>query len=117
MKERARDKPDQLYDATCAYAVCSVAAKTPVANAPGSEELANEALALLKQAVAKRFKNAAHMWQDDDLKAAICLNAMVKKSADRYGSMAESAQALGDYLKTDKQSHNGWRHPPLFLLG
>jgi hypothetical protein len=72
MKERADDKAEQLYDAACAYALCAGAAKqakSPVAGAPGSEKLTEEALALLKQAVAKGFKNAAHMKQDKDLDA------------------------------------------------
>jgi hypothetical protein len=72
MKERASDKAEQLYNAACAYALCAEAArqaKSPVAGAPGSENLAEEALALLKQAVAKGFKNAAHMKQDRDLDA------------------------------------------------
>jgi Tetratricopeptide repeat len=72
MKERASDKAEQLYDAACAYALCGGAAKqakSPVAGAPGCENLAEEALALLKQAVAKGFKNAAHMKRDKDLDA------------------------------------------------
>jgi serine/threonine protein kinase len=69
MKERAGDKPDQLYDAACAYALCAGAAKIPVANAPGSGKLAEEALALLKQAIAKGYKNAAQMKQAKDLDA------------------------------------------------
>jgi hypothetical protein len=72
MKERAGDKAEQLYDAACGYALCAGAAKqakSPAAGAPGSEKLTEEALALLKQAVAKGFKNAAHMKQDKDLDA------------------------------------------------
>jgi hypothetical protein len=72
MKERAEDKAEQLYDAACAYALCAAEAKhakSPVAGAPGSEKLAEEALALLKQAVAKGFKNPTHMKQDRDLNA------------------------------------------------
>jgi serine/threonine protein kinase len=72
MKERAGDKAEQLYDAACAYALCAGAAKQakgPVAGASDSEKLAEEALALLKQAVAKGFENAAHMKQDKDLDA------------------------------------------------
>ena len=72
MKERAGDKAKQLYDAACAYALCAGAAKqakSSVAGAPGFEKLTEEALALLKQAVAKGFKNAAHMKQDKDLDA------------------------------------------------
>jgi hypothetical protein len=70
MKERAGDKANQLYDAACAYALCAGAAKqakSPVTGAPGPEKLAEEAMALLKQAVAKGYKNAAHMKQDKDL--------------------------------------------------
>jgi tetratricopeptide (TPR) repeat protein len=77
LKERAGDKAEQLYDAACAHALCAAAAmqaKDPVAGAvpkaPGSEQLAEEALTLLQQAVAKGFKNAAaHMKQDKDLDA------------------------------------------------
>jgi hypothetical protein len=70
MQERACDKAEQLYGAACAYALCAGAAKqakSPVAGAPVPEKLAEEALALLKQAVAKGFKNSAHMKQDKDL--------------------------------------------------
>jgi tetratricopeptide (TPR) repeat protein len=72
MQERAGDKAEQLYDAACAYALCAGAAKqakSPVDGAPLPEKLAEEALALLKQAVAKGFKNSAHMKQDKDLDA------------------------------------------------
>jgi hypothetical protein len=73
MKEQAGDKADQLYDAACVYALCAGAAKqakSPLAGgADGYEKLAEEALALLKQAVARGFKNAAHMKQDKDLDA------------------------------------------------
>jgi hypothetical protein len=82
MKERAGDKAERLYDAACAYALCAAAAKQAVADAPkkpvadargpahpGSEKFAEEALALLKQAVGQGFKNAAHMKQDKDLDA------------------------------------------------
>jgi serine/threonine protein kinase/tetratricopeptide (TPR) repeat protein len=77
MKERAGDNAERLYDAACAYALCAAAAKqakSAVSGAgasahPGSEKLAEEALALLKQAVAQGFKNAAHMKQDKDLDA------------------------------------------------
>jgi serine/threonine protein kinase len=77
MKELAGDKPIQLYDAACAYALCAAVAKKlvadsqkkPLANARGSDELAEEAMALLKQAVAKGYKDAAHLKQDKDLNA------------------------------------------------
>jgi serine/threonine protein kinase/tetratricopeptide (TPR) repeat protein len=72
MKERASDQVAQLYDAACAYALCAAAAKqakTPVAAAYGFEKLAQEAMALLEQAVARGYKNAAHMKQDRDLDA------------------------------------------------
>jgi hypothetical protein len=70
MKERAGDKAEQLYEAACAYALCAGAAKqakSPVAGAPSPEKLTEEALALLKQAVARGFKDAAHMKQDKGL--------------------------------------------------
>lgn len=69
IKELAGNKPEQLYDAACAYALCAGAARNPVANAPGLEKLAEEAMALMKQAVAKGYKDAAHMKQDKDLDA------------------------------------------------
>jgi hypothetical protein len=51
----------------------------PVANAPGSpKKCADEAMALLKQAVAKGYKNAAHMKQDKDL-APLCQRDDFKK--------------------------------------
>jgi hypothetical protein len=67
MKELAGDKAEPLYNAACAYALCAATAKKPVA--PGSDKLAEEAMSLLKQAVAKGYKNAAHMKQDKDLDA------------------------------------------------
>jgi hypothetical protein len=45
-------------------------AKSPLAGAPGSEKIADEAMALLKQAVTKGYKNAAANMQGDmDLEA------------------------------------------------
>jgi tetratricopeptide (TPR) repeat protein len=73
IKERAGDNQDQLYNAACLYALCARAAKqanSPLAGAPGSEKLANEAMALLKQAIAKGHKNAvADVKGDMDLDA------------------------------------------------
>jgi hypothetical protein len=72
MKKLAGDKVEQLYNAACAYALCAAAAtdaKSPVTGGLGSEKLAEQALVLLKQAVAKGFRNAAHMKQDKDLDA------------------------------------------------
>jgi serine/threonine protein kinase/tetratricopeptide (TPR) repeat protein len=85
MKERGGDKAEQLYDAACAYALCAAAAmpaKGPVAGAPGSEELADEAMSLLNQAVARGFKNAAHMKQDRDLDAIRDRDDFMKLLAD-----------------------------------
>jgi tetratricopeptide (TPR) repeat protein len=70
IKELAGDKAEQLYNAACAYALCAGAAKqakSPVTGAAGSGKLAEEAMALLKQAVAKGFEKVAHMKQDKDL--------------------------------------------------
>jgi hypothetical protein len=69
-KERAGDKADAPYDAACLYALCADAAKntkTPLCVGRGSEMLADEAMKLLQQAVAKGYKNASHMKQDKDL--------------------------------------------------
>ena len=73
-KERAADKTEQLYDAACAYALCAGAAKkpSPASSLPQGargDKLGDEAMALLKQAVAKGYQNAAHMKQDKDLGA------------------------------------------------
>jgi serine/threonine protein kinase len=72
MKELAGDKPDQLYKAACAYALCAAAAKDakkPIANTPDPEELVKEGMALLKQAIAKGHKDAEHMRKNKDLDA------------------------------------------------
>jgi serine/threonine protein kinase/tetratricopeptide (TPR) repeat protein len=71
MKERAGDKAEHLYDAACAYALCAAAkqAKRPDAAVPGSEKLAEEAMAMLNQAVARGYQNAAHLKEDRDLDA------------------------------------------------
>jgi pentatricopeptide repeat protein len=69
-KQLAGDEAGNIYDAACAYALCAAAAKQakwPVAEIPGAQQLADTAMALLKQAVAKGFKDAAHMKQDNDL--------------------------------------------------
>jgi hypothetical protein len=69
MKERASDKPDQLYAACRAFALCAAAASKQEANAPLANRSAEEAMALLKQAVAKGFRSAPHMKEDNDLDA------------------------------------------------
>src|SRR5262249_9604994 len=59
MKELAGARPDQLYNAACAYALCAAVArdaKKPVAKTPDPEELVKEAMSLLKQAIAKGYK-------------------------------------------------------------
>jgi len=74
MKERAGDQAASLYDAACLYALCAGAAKSPSPPAPlpegaRREKLADEAMRLLQQAVAKGYKNIDHLKKDDDLKA------------------------------------------------
>jgi hypothetical protein len=77
LKELAGDNPDQLYNAACDYALCagelgrvSAGSKPRGADAALAEKCAEEALALLKQAVAKGgFKYAAYMKSDKDLDA------------------------------------------------
>jgi serine/threonine protein kinase len=85
MKERAGDTADHLYDAACAYALCAAAAKqakSPNTGAPESENLAAEAMALLMQAVARGYRNAAHMKKDTDLDALRSRADFRKLSAD-----------------------------------
>jgi hypothetical protein len=92
IKERAGVKPDQLYDAACAYALCAGAAKQAkgaVAGAPGFEKLSQEAMVLLKQAVAKGYKDAGHMKQDKDLDA-------LRERADFQKLLAELATPKKD---------------------
>jgi serine/threonine protein kinase/tetratricopeptide (TPR) repeat protein len=72
LKERAGVKAGQLYDAACAYALCAGAARQAQragAGTPGFEKLTQEAMGLLRQAVARGYKDAAHMKQDKDLDA------------------------------------------------
>src|SRR5262249_6041516 len=69
MKELAGDEPVQLYNAACAQALCAGAAqeaKGPDA-ARLSQKCADEAMNLLKHAVAKGYHNVAKMKQDQDL--------------------------------------------------
>jgi hypothetical protein len=58
-------EPGHLYDAACGYALC-----VPLADkAETREKYAARAVALLRQAVTKGYKNAAHMKEDTDLDA------------------------------------------------
>jgi len=69
IKERAGDA-EQLYDAACAHALCAGATNNAGADpAALAKKCAEEAMRLLKQAVAKGYKNAGHMKQDKDLDA------------------------------------------------
>jgi hypothetical protein len=74
MKEQAGADADQLYNAACAYALCAgdggrVSAGTSrgADATPLARKCAEEALALLRQAVAKGYADAAHMNADTDL--------------------------------------------------
>jgi serine/threonine protein kinase/tetratricopeptide (TPR) repeat protein len=58
-------EPDDLYNAACGYALCVPLADTPEAK----EKYAARAVALLRQAVAKGFKDATQMKKDADLGA------------------------------------------------
>jgi serine/threonine protein kinase len=69
MKELAGDSAEQLYDAACLYALCAGAAKKSVADSSGADKLADEAMALLKRAVGKGYKDAGQMRRDKDLAA------------------------------------------------
>jgi serine/threonine protein kinase len=74
LKERVDSTANQLYDAACAYALyaneASAGSKLQVADATAlAKKWADEAMAILKQAVAKGYKDAEHMKTHDDLKA------------------------------------------------
>jgi tetratricopeptide (TPR) repeat protein len=69
MKQLAGDKPDQLYNAACLYALCAGANGTSPEASRLAKECAHEALTLLKQAVAKGYGDAAHMKENQDLAA------------------------------------------------
>jgi hypothetical protein len=62
-----------LYDFACVYALASAAvkdAKNPDADAPRlAGEYAARGVELLRQAVAKGYKDIDHLKKDDDLKA------------------------------------------------
>jgi hypothetical protein len=68
-KELAGENPDQLYNAACLYALCA-AATTPGADTTRlAKECAEEAMTLLKHAVAKGYKHTALLKQGPDLTA------------------------------------------------
>jgi serine/threonine protein kinase/tetratricopeptide (TPR) repeat protein len=73
-KELAGNDKNGIYNAACAYALCAGAAKnpslpSPLPNGARGDKLAEEAMGLLKQAVAKGYKDVANMKQDKDLNA------------------------------------------------
>ena len=63
----ARDAtgPSDVYDAACGYALCIPLTDTP----ERKERYAVRAMDLLKQAVAKGYKDVAHLKSDTDLDA------------------------------------------------
>jgi hypothetical protein len=70
MKVLAGDKGEQLYAAAWAHALCAGTAKLQGPDATAlAGQCADEAVALLKQAIAKGYKNAAHIKQEKDLDA------------------------------------------------
>lgn len=60
----ANANADTLYDAACVYALSGAAAQDDPTHA---ESCANRAIALLRQAIAKGWKNAEHLKTDRDL--------------------------------------------------
>jgi hypothetical protein len=58
-------EPGHLYAAACGYALCVSLTDT----ADAKEKRALRAIALLRQAVARGYKDAAHMKRDTDLDA------------------------------------------------
>jgi serine/threonine protein kinase/tetratricopeptide (TPR) repeat protein len=69
MRQLAGEKPDHLYDAACLYGLCAGGTTSGADATQLAKECANEAMTLLKHAVAQGYKNAAHMKQDPDLAA------------------------------------------------
>jgi hypothetical protein len=68
----ARPSAVVLYNAACAYAVCSAAARQDTGLGEGDRHRLNEryaarAVELLREAVAERYQGAAHMKEDRDL--------------------------------------------------
>ena len=63
--ERAAKNGGDVYDAACGYALCSALVEKPEEN----ERHAARAVALLKQAIAKGYKDVAHLKKDADLDA------------------------------------------------
>jgi hypothetical protein len=68
MKERAGDTAVGLYNAACLYALCAGAWAPGADAARLAKECADEAMTLLRQAVAKGFNDIEHL-KNDDLKA------------------------------------------------
>jgi tetratricopeptide (TPR) repeat protein len=74
LAELPRKDSTQLYDAACAFALCSSAAGkdtklTEADRTKKAREHADQAMDLLRQAVEKGYKDADHMKQDTDLDA------------------------------------------------
>jgi tetratricopeptide (TPR) repeat protein len=74
--DRAPDDPKNLYNAACAYALCVTAVgpgkttgQLSAEEKAARERCAARAVAVLREAVAKGYKDAAHMKQDGDLDA------------------------------------------------
>jgi serine/threonine protein kinase/tetratricopeptide (TPR) repeat protein len=69
MKDRAADDGEQLYNAACAYALCAGGpGRAGAADAtPLARQSADDAVALLKRAVARGFKDPARLKRDRDL--------------------------------------------------
>jgi hypothetical protein len=57
---------DTLYDAGCVFALAA-GGREEAGGGPKKEECARRAVALLRQAVANGFKDAAHLKEDKDL--------------------------------------------------
>jgi hypothetical protein len=89
LKELAASNSDLLYSVAGKYALCAGAA----ANADASEvakRSAEEAIALLKQAVAKGYKNAAKMKEEKDLDALRDREDFRRLVADLEAAIKES---------------------------
>jgi serine/threonine protein kinase/tetratricopeptide (TPR) repeat protein len=78
-------QPLILYDAACVFALAANRQDTRQ-GAPSNEECAKRAVALLKQAIAKGWKNVDHMKKDDDLRALRGREDFKKLLAELEGS-------------------------------
>ena len=72
LRDLGWDRPDNAYDAGCALALCIPIVEKDDNNEPAKRQAAmqfygGQAMAMLRDAIAKGFKDVAHMKKDTDL--------------------------------------------------